>query len=80
MTRLVRRISRREVVPGRAGAQHPEDAIEDRARLLRRPAATIGTSAMPEQRLERLPLSVSKVHAVEYDGGRSGVTNLVPHF
>ena len=35
---------------------------------------------MTKQRFEDLPLRVSKVHAVEYDGGRSGVTNLIRHF
>jgi hypothetical protein len=35
---------------------------------------------MTKQRLEDLPLSVGKVHAVEYDGRRSGVTNPIRHF
>ena len=80
MTRLVGRIASGQVVPRGAGPQHPQDAVQDRARLLRRPAASVGASAVTKQWLEDLPLSVSKVHAVEYDGHRSGVTNLIRHF
>jgi hypothetical protein len=80
MTRLIRRIASRQVVPRRTGTQDPEHAIQHRARVPGRPAAPIGTSAMTKQRLEDLPLSVSQVHAVEYDGHRSGVSNLIRHF
>jgi hypothetical protein len=67
-------------VPGRTGAQHPEDAVQHGASVLRRPAAPIGASAMTKQRLEDLPLSVGKVHAVEYDDGPSLVSQLIRHF
>jgi hypothetical protein len=80
MTGLVRRIARGEIVPGRSGAQHPQHAVQDRARGLRRTAASIGTAAVAKQRLEDLPLRVSQVHAVEYDGRRSRVTHLIRHF
>jgi hypothetical protein len=80
MTRLVRRITRWQIVPGGAGAENPEHAVQDCARIVRRPAASIGTSAMTKQRFEDRPLRVSQVHAVEYDGGRSGVSHLIWHF
>jgi hypothetical protein len=80
MTRLVWRIAPRQIVPGGTGAQYPQNTVQDGARVLRRPAASIGTSAMTKQRLEDFPLSVSQVHAVEYDGDGSVVTNLIRHF
>jgi hypothetical protein len=80
MTRLVGWIARRQIVPRRIRPQDPEHTVQHGARVLRGPAAAIGASAVTQQRLEGLPLSVSKVHAVEYDGGRSGVSHLVRHF
>ena len=80
MTGLVGWISSGQVVPRRTRAQDPQDTIQDGARVGRWPATTIGASAVTKQRLEDLPLSVSKVHAVEYDGRRSVVTKLIRHF
>jgi len=80
MKGLIGRIAGREIVPRRAGPQNPEHTVQHRAGGLRRPATSIGTAALTKQRLEDLPLSVSKVHAVEYDGRRSGVSTLIRHF
>jgi hypothetical protein len=55
-------------VPGSSGAEHPQDAVEDSTAVLPRPAASVRTSARSKQRLEDLPLRVSEVHVVEYDG------------
>jgi hypothetical protein len=74
MARLVGRIASRQVVPGCTGPQDPEHAIQDGSCVLRRPAASIGASAVTKQRLEDRPLIVSQVHAVEYDGEGSVVT------
>ena len=67
VARLVGRIARREIVPRRAGPQHPEDAVQDRARVAEWPPTTVGTTARMEERFEHRPLSVGEVHAVEYD-------------
>jgi len=73
VTGLIRRIAPRQVVPRRAGAQHPEDAIEDGPRIGPWAPAPIGSSARTERRFEHGPLGVSEVHAVEYDGHRNFV-------
>jgi hypothetical protein len=73
MARLVRRIPRRQVVPGCARAEHPQHPVQDGARVGPRATAPIGAARRSEQRLEDRPLRVSKVHAVEYDGDRNFV-------
>ncbi len=73
MTRLVRRIPARQVVPGRSRTQDPQHAVQHRACLRPRPAAPVGATGRTKQRLEDGPLGVSQVHAVEYDGDRNFV-------
>ena len=67
--------SARQIVPRRAGAQHPEHAVQDGARIGPRPPAPIGAPTRTEHRFEHGPLGVSQVHAVEYDGDRNFVHN-----
>ena len=45
MTRLIRRIAIRQVLPGRAGAKDPEDAVQHVARIAPRSATSIATHA-----------------------------------
>ena len=80
MTRLIRRISHGQIVPGRAGAQHPEDAVQYGARIRRRSATPIGTATMTKQGREDLPLRVSQVHTAEYDGRGSRVPHRIYYF
>jgi hypothetical protein len=68
MARLVRRIARREIAPRGARAKHPQDAVQYRAGVLRRSAASIWTAAVAKQRREPRPLGISEVHTAEYDG------------
>ena len=63
MTGLVRRVAKRQVVPGSAGAQNPQHAVEHRARVLPRPAPAIGPPFGTKQRIEHRPLGVGEVHA-----------------
>lgn len=74
VARLVRRVPTRQIGPRRAGAQHPEHAVEHGARIGPRAAASIGATARPEGRFEDRPLGVSQVHAARYDTARSVVT------
>src|SRR5271154_2216715 len=62
MTRLVRRLPDRQVVPGRSRAEHPQHAVHHRARVLPRSTATIGTTTRPKDRFEDLPLGIGEVH------------------
>jgi hypothetical protein len=62
VTRLVRRIATREVVPGRAGAEHPQHAVHHGARVLPGATAPIGTTTRPKGRFQDLPLGVRQVH------------------
>src|ERR687892_1334870 len=78
MARLIGRIARGEVVPRGARSQHPEDAIEDRARIAEGAPAPIGTAARSKERFEDGPLLVGQVHAVEYDSDRNAVSGGVP--
>ena len=75
MTRLIRRIARRQIVPGRAGAEHPQHAVQHRARVGPRPSATIGSPRGRKLRFEDRPLGVSQVPAGEYDDDRNSVHN-----
>jgi hypothetical protein len=74
MAGLIRRIPRRQVVPRRARAQHPEHAVHHRARIGPRPTAAIGATARTEGRFEHGPLGIGQVHAVEYDGDPTDVS------
>lgn len=68
MTRLIRRIPPGEVFPGRAGAEHPEDAVEHIPRIAPRPATSIAThSRLRQERFEKGPLGVRQVHILRYD-------------
>jgi hypothetical protein len=58
VTRLIRRVARRQVGPGRAGAQDPEHAVEHRARIGPGPPAPVGAAARTERRFEKGPLRV----------------------
>lgn len=78
MTRLIGRVASRQVVPRRAGAQHPEDAIEYRARIGPGPAPPVGAHGRPKEGFDRSPLGVGQVHAVRYDALRRTVTLLQP--
>jgi hypothetical protein len=73
VTRLVRGIAGRQVVPGRTGAKHPQHSVQHGAGVGPRTAASIGAARWSEQRLEDRPLRVSEIHAVEYDGDRNFV-------
>ena len=69
-----RRIARWQVVPRRARAQDPQDAVHDGPRIGPRPAAPIRATARAEGRFEHGPLDVGEVHAVEYDGDPTDVS------
>lgn len=69
MTRLIRRIARRQVLPGRTRAEHPQDAVEDIARIAPGTAAPVAPQPrLREERFENRPLRVSQVHTLRYDG------------
>jgi len=68
MASLVRRIARWQVVPRRARAQDPQDAVHDGPRIGPRPAAPIRATARAD------PLDVGEVHAGEYDGDPTDVS------
>ena len=68
VTGLIRGVAPRQVMPRRAGAQHPADAIEDGPGIRPRAPAAIGPPPRTERRFKHGPLGVSEVHAVEYDG------------
>jgi len=60
MTGLVRGIAIRQVLPGRAGSQDPEDAVQHVARIApRSPAAIAAESRLREERRQNGPLLVS---------------------
>ena len=69
MTRLIRRIPRRQVLPGRPRPQDPQDPVEDIARIAPRTAAPVAPQPrLREERFENRPLRVSQVHTLRYDG------------
>ena len=74
MASLVRRIARWQVVPRRARAQDPQDAVHDGPRIGPRPAAPIRATARAEGRFEHGLLDVGEVHVVEYDGDPTDVS------
>src|SRR4029450_7757334 len=57
MASLVRRIARWRVVPRRARAQDPQDAVHDGPRIRPRAAAPIRATARAERRFEHGPLA-----------------------
>jgi hypothetical protein len=62
MAGLVGRIAVRQIVPGSAGAQNPEDSIQHGARIA--PGSpTLAMRRHVENRLENRPLGVAEVHA-----------------
>ena len=75
MAGLIGRIPPRQIVPRRAGPQHPEHAVQDGPRVGPRPPAMIGAPTGTKRGFEHGPLGVSEVHAVEYDGHRNFVHN-----
>lgn len=77
MTRLIRRIASRQIGPRCPRAQHPQHAVEDRARIGPRPTAPIRATARPKRRFEDRPLRVGQVHAARYDTARPVVTRRV---
>jgi hypothetical protein len=74
VTRLVRRVARREIGPGRAGPQDPQHTVEDGARVGPRAPASIGTAARTKRRLKHGPLGVGQIHTVGYDGDLTDVS------
>jgi hypothetical protein len=68
------RIARWQIVPRRARAQDPQDAVHDGPRIGPRPAAPVRATARTERRFEHGPLDVGEVHAVEYDGDPTDVS------
>jgi hypothetical protein len=74
MTGLIGRIAHGQVVPGRAGAQDPEHAVQHRARIGPRASAAIRPCARAKRRFEYGPLGVSQVHAARYDASPLVVT------
>lgn len=74
VTRLIRRIPRRQVLPGRTGAEDPQDAVEDIARIAPWPPAPVAPQPrFREERFENRPLRVSQVHTLRYDGSQDFV-------
>ena len=68
MARLIGRIPVREILPGRPGPQHPQDAVEHVAGIApRSPAAIAPQPRFREERFENGPLRVSQVHILRYD-------------
>jgi hypothetical protein len=76
VTRLIRRVSRREIGPGGARPEDPQDAVEDGARVGPRATTSIGTAARPKRRLEHGPLGIGEIHTVAYDGDLTDVSHL----
>jgi hypothetical protein len=80
VARLVGWIPRRQVMPGRARPQDPENAVQYGTRVAERSPPSIRTAAWPEEWFKHGPLRVGEVHAVEYDGHRSRVTKPIRRF
>ena len=68
MTRLIRGIAVGEVFPRRAGAENPQNPVQDVARVAPRASAPIAAQAgLGQERRENRPLGVSEVHTLRYD-------------
>ena len=70
---LIGRIASRQIMPRGPGAEHPEHAVQDGARIAPRPAPAIRAAARTKRRFQDLPLLVSEVHTPTYDGPRNFV-------
>ena len=69
MTRLIGRVAVGQILPRRARAKDPQDAVQHVARIAPRPSAPIATQArFRQERRENRPLGVGEVHTAEYDG------------
>ena len=78
MTRLVRGIPQRQIGPRGAGAEHPEDPVQNCPRIGPRSPASIGTATPTKGRMEKGPLGVGQVPAARHDDAtRSVVTRLL---
>lgn len=65
MTGLVRRVTVRQVVPGCARSQDPENAVEDGAVIL--PGTALAVSPLPDfrdMRRDGCPLFIGEIHTV----------------
>jgi len=63
MAGLIRRIARRQILPRRAGAQHPQHAIENIPRISPGAASTIrAPPRLGNQRLDKVPLLFGQIH------------------
>ena len=64
MTRLVRRIARRKIFPRRAGAQNPQDAVQNVPRIAEGPPpdTLLDRLFLREKRLQYSPLLFGEVH------------------
>jgi len=77
VARLVRRIAGRQIGPRRAGAQHPQHAVQHGTCIRPRSPAAIRATTRTKRRFEKRPLGVGEVHTATYDGSRSVVTRRV---
>jgi hypothetical protein len=69
MTRLIRRIPLGKIFPRRAGAENPENPVQDIARIAPRASTPVAAQAgLGQERRENRPLGVSQVHTLRYDG------------
>lgn len=80
MTRLVGRIAWGQVRPWRAGAEHPEDAVEHGASVFGRAPAAIRTARVPKEGFQDGPLRVGEIHATRYDAPSLVVTPTLSDF
>lgn len=61
--RRVRRVASRHVAPGRTGPKHPQDAVENIARISPRATATVVANLrLRQQLLDSSPLLIGQVH------------------
>ena len=61
---LIRRVATRQILPRRAGAQDPQDAVQDVSRIAVRPSpdALLDRLFLRENRLNESPLLLGEVH------------------
>jgi hypothetical protein len=63
VTGLIGRIALGQIVPGRAGLQDPEDAVQHITRVTPGAAPAVGATArLGQQRLQHDPLRIGEVH------------------
>lgn len=63
MTRLVRRIAARQIVPRRAGAKDPQHAVQHGAWFDPRTPTSVSAPARTKHRFQDGPLLVGEIHA-----------------